>query len=141
MHNVEKGPCQKRRISTWLILASGNIFTFQFPLLIHNQSNSVSIEDMMDEVEDTILSLPLFRKRTKDHCLMDKEKKKKFWVRPIFRERKLKENSICFFCTWSYFTQSISFSSFQWLLLSLKNFWVQLHQKLKFKCQALANWF
>ena len=77
MHNIEKGPCQKRRISTWLILTSGNIFTFQFPLLIHNQSNSVSIDDMMDEVEDTILSSSLFRKRTKDHCLMDKEKKKK----------------------------------------------------------------
>ena len=44
----------------------------------------------MDDNDDTILLLWLFRKRRKSRRLMEKKKQKKFWVRPIFRERKLK---------------------------------------------------
>ena len=43
----------------------------------------------MDDIKDTILLLWLFRKRRKS-CLIEKKKQRKFWVRPIFRERKLK---------------------------------------------------
>ena len=69
---------------------SGNVCTLQFPLLIHNQLNSLSLEDKMDDIEDTILLLWLFRKRRKSRRLIEKKKQRKFWVRPIFRERKLK---------------------------------------------------
>ena len=44
----------------------------------------------MDDIEDTILLLWLFRKRRKSRRLIEKKKQRKFWVRPIFRERKLK---------------------------------------------------
>ena len=44
----------------------------------------------MDDIEDTILLLWLFRKRRKSRRLIEKKKPRKFWVRPIFRERKLK---------------------------------------------------
>ena len=44
----------------------------------------------MDDIEDTILLLSLFRKRRKSRRLIEKKKQRKFWVRPIFRERKLK---------------------------------------------------
>ena len=68
----------------------GNICAFQFPLLIHNQLNSLSLEGISDDVEDTILLFWLFRKRRKSCRLMEKKKQTKFWVRPIFREKKLK---------------------------------------------------
>ena len=67
---------------------SGNIWAFQFPFLIH--TNSLSVENIMDDIKDTILLLWLFRKRRKSRSLMQKKKERKFWVRPIFRERKLK---------------------------------------------------
>ena len=63
---------------------------FQFPLLIHNPLNSLFLGDKMDDIEDTILLLWLFRKRRKSRRLMEKKKERKFWARPIFRERKLK---------------------------------------------------
>ena len=44
----------------------------------------------MDDIEDTILLLWLFRKTRKSCRLIEKNKQRKFWVRPIFRERKLK---------------------------------------------------
>ena len=44
----------------------------------------------MNDIEDTILLLSLFRKRRKSRRLIEKKKQRKFWVRPIFRERKLK---------------------------------------------------
>ena len=64
--------------------------SLQFPLLIRNQLNSLSLEDKMDDIEDAILLLWLFRKRRKSRRLIEKKKQRKFWVRPIFRERKLK---------------------------------------------------
>ena len=68
----------------------GNVCTLQFPLIIHNQLNSLSLENKMDDIEDTILLLWLFRKRRKSYRLIEKKKQRKFWVRPIFKERKLK---------------------------------------------------
>ena len=44
----------------------------------------------MDDITDTILLLWLFRKRRKSFRLMEKKKQSKFWIRPIFRVRKLK---------------------------------------------------
>ena len=44
----------------------------------------------MDDIEYTILLLWLFRKRRKSYRLIEKKKQRKFWVRPIFKERKLK---------------------------------------------------
>ena len=64
--------------------------SLQFPLLIRNQLNSLSLEDKMDDIEDAILLLWLFRKRRKSRRLIEKKKQRKFWVRSIFRERKLK---------------------------------------------------
>ena len=63
--------------------------SLQFTLLIHNQLNCLSLEDKMDDIEDTIL-LWLFRKRRKSRRLIEKKKQRKFWVRSIFREGKLK---------------------------------------------------
>ena len=57
------------------------LFNFHFPL---------PVEDIMDDIEDTILLLWLFRKKRKSRRLMEKKKQRKFWVRPIFRKRKLK---------------------------------------------------
>ena len=90
-------PCE-RWILAWLILEKiflenfflGKFCALQFPLLIHNQLNSLSLEDKMDDIEDTILLLWLFRKTRKSCRLIEKNKQRKFWVRPIFRERKLK---------------------------------------------------
>ena len=44
----------------------------------------------MEDIEDTILLLWLFRKRRKSRRLIEKKKQRKFWVGPIFRQRKLK---------------------------------------------------
>ena len=64
--------------------------SLQFPLLIRNQLNSLSLEDKIDDIEDAILLLWLLRKRRKSRRLIEKKKQRKFWVRSIFRERKLK---------------------------------------------------
>ena len=64
--------------------------SLQFALLIRSQLNSLPLEDKMDDIEDAILLLWLFRKRRKSRRLIEKKKQRKFWVRPIFRERKLK---------------------------------------------------
>ena len=69
---------------------SGNVCATQFPPLIHNQLNSLSVEDIMDDIEDTILLLWLFRKRRKSRRLPEKKSQKKLRVRPIFRKTKLK---------------------------------------------------
>ena len=66
-----------RWISTCLILEKKFVEkSFQFPLLIHNQLNSLSAEDKMNDIEDTILLLWLFRKRRKSCRLMEKKRLK-----------------------------------------------------------------
>ena len=69
---------------------SGNVCASQFPPLIHNQLNSLSVEDIMDDIGDTILLLWLFRKRRKSRRLPEKKNQTKLRFRPIFRETKLK---------------------------------------------------
>ena len=56
----------------------------------NSQLNSLSLEDKMDDIEDTILLLWLSRKRRKSLRLMEKKKQRKFWDKSIFRVRKLK---------------------------------------------------
>ena len=49
------------------------------------------LEDKMDDIEDTILLLWLFRNRRKSRRrLMEKKKQRKFYIRPIFKDRNLK---------------------------------------------------
>ena len=55
---------------------SENVCASQFPPLIHSQLNSLSVEDIMDDIEDTILLLWLFRKRRKSCRLMEKKRLK-----------------------------------------------------------------
>ena len=120
-----------RWISTCLILEKKFVEkSFQFPLLIHNQLNSLSAEDKMNDIEDTILLLWLFRKRRKSR-LMEKKRLKNSGSDLFLTRENWKENFIHFFRTSNYLTQSISWSSFEFRLLSSKNFWVGLHQKLK----------
>ena len=64
--------------------------SLQFTLLIRSQLNSLPLEDKMDDIEDAILLLWLFRKRRKSRRLIEKKKQRQFWVRSILRERKLK---------------------------------------------------
>ena len=42
----------------------------------------------MNNIKDTMLLLMLFRKKTRRS--MEKEKQRKFWVRSIFKEKKMK---------------------------------------------------
>ena len=68
----------------------GNVCTLQFQFLIHNQLNRQSVFRIQNGWYWGHNSVIMVIQEKKKSCLIEKKKQRKFWVRPIFRERKLK---------------------------------------------------
>ena len=96
----------------------------------NSQLNSLSLEDKMDDIEDTILLLCLSRKRRKSRCLMEKKKKRKFWVKSIFRVRKLKGE----------FHTLMEFHTLQDLKLFDSGYFFKQFQMTPIKLEELLSW-